>query len=227
MDKIGSKKALEVELSRLEGFHKSKVRAEQYITPSDIAAEVLWKALLNGDIKGKVAADLGCGTGILGIGCLLLGARRVFFVESDSEALEICRRNIGKIESRRFNARRAEIIEKDISEFDKVSGGAVNTVVMNPPFGTRKRHADRGFLLKAFSISDAVYSFHKSSTRDYIEQLGGKNGFKAEERFDFRYVLGNTMVHHMKRRQHIDASCFVFRKHSQAGNDNLSTGEKP
>ena len=35
MGKIGSKKALEVVLSRLKGFEKAKVSVEQYCTPTD------------------------------------------------------------------------------------------------------------------------------------------------------------------------------------------------
>ena len=75
--------------SRLKGFSEAKVRVEQYPTEPAIAAEVLWKAIMAGEIQEKTIADLGCGTGILGIGCLLLGSKRVFFVDIDPGALEI------------------------------------------------------------------------------------------------------------------------------------------
>ncbi|XP_048442317.1 rRNA N6-adenosine-methyltransferase METTL5-like isoform X2 [Pyrus x bretschneideri] len=43
----------------------------------------------------------------------------------------------------------------------------VDTVVMNPPFGTRKKGADMDFLSVALKIAtQAVYSLHKTSTRD-------------------------------------------------------------
>ena len=80
---IRSKKALEIELSRLKGFIIAKVSSEQYITPSSIAAEVLWKAHLLGEVRDKTIVDLGCGSGILGIGALLLGAKKVIFVDND------------------------------------------------------------------------------------------------------------------------------------------------
>ena len=79
MEQISSKSRLAVILSGLEGFSKPKVRQEQYLMDGEIGAFVLWNAYLLGDIKGKVIADLGCGTGVLGIGTLLLGAKHVFF----------------------------------------------------------------------------------------------------------------------------------------------------
>ena len=69
-----SKGRLGVILSRLRVFYKAKVRVEQYPTDSEIAAQMLWESHLRGDIEGKVIVDLGCGTGILGIGALILGA---------------------------------------------------------------------------------------------------------------------------------------------------------
>ena len=85
---IGSKKALAVLLSRLEGFIGPKVRVEQYATDPEIAAEVLWQAFMKGDI-GKVSVDLGCGTGILGIGLLALGSKKVYFIDSDQKVIDI------------------------------------------------------------------------------------------------------------------------------------------
>ncbi|KAL9362520.1 hypothetical protein Peur_045305 [Populus x canadensis] len=45
--------------------------------------------------------------------------------------------------------------------------GFVDTVVMNPPFGIRRKVADIDFLSAALKIaSEAVYSLQKTSTRD-------------------------------------------------------------
>ncbi|XP_044463578.1 rRNA N6-adenosine-methyltransferase METTL5-like isoform X3 [Mangifera indica] len=45
-------------------------------------------------------------------------------------------------------------------------GQTVDTVVMNPPFGTRRKGADMDFLSVALKVaSGAVYSLHKTSTR--------------------------------------------------------------
>ena len=97
MTKISSKSTLAIALSRLEDFSKPKVRQEQYLMDSEIGASMLWNACLLGDIGAKTIADLGCGTGILGIGALLLGAKQVIFVDSDEKALEIAKKNVLKV----------------------------------------------------------------------------------------------------------------------------------
>ena len=60
-----SKSTLAVRLSKLKGFLQPKLASEQYATDSETAADLLWLAFMNGDVKDKVIADFGCGTGIL------------------------------------------------------------------------------------------------------------------------------------------------------------------
>jgi ribosomal protein L11 methyltransferase len=45
------------------------------------------------DLKGKVVADVGCGSGVLSIGACLLGATRVIATDLDPLAVEITREN--------------------------------------------------------------------------------------------------------------------------------------
>lgn len=54
---------------------------------------------------------------------------------------------------------------------DPVLGkNCVDTVIMNPPFGTRNKGIDTVFLKAALNLaSHAVYSLHKSSTRDVCD----------------------------------------------------------
>jgi predicted RNA methylase len=52
-----------------------------------------------------------------------------------------------------------------------------DTVIMNPPFGTKRKGADMEFLRAAFSLaSRSVYSLHKSSTRDHILKVAQRWG---------------------------------------------------
>ena len=74
-----SKKELAILLSKLKTFDTPKTHLEQYSTDSEIAADILWFAYQNKDIEGKKIADFGCGTGILGIGALNLGANKILF----------------------------------------------------------------------------------------------------------------------------------------------------
>ena len=116
---LESKKALAMLLSGLEGFIGPKVRVEQYATDPEIAAEVLWQAYMKGDI-GKVSVDLGCGTGILGIGLLALGSEKVYFIDLDQKVIDIAKENLSKLESE-YNLGDAVFKCQDIDDFNDSS----------------------------------------------------------------------------------------------------------
>ncbi|MCH8003062.1 MAG: methyltransferase [Nanoarchaeota archaeon] len=205
--KIGSQKALAVLLSGLEGFKGPKVRVEQYSTDPEIAAEVLWNVYMKGDMV-KVSVDLGCGTGILGIGLLVLGADKVYFVDSDQKVIGIARENLAKLNSEYNIDGEAVFICQDIGDFNE----PVDLVVQNPPFGTKVRHIDKIFLKKAFEIGKIVYSFHKSGTKKFVESFSKDNGFEITDIFDFKWSLKATMKHHTRKIKRIDVSCFRMEK---------------
>jgi len=194
-----TKSGLAIELSKLKTFENPKAGAEQYATDSENAAEVLWFAYMKGDISGKTIADFGAGTGILGIGAILLGAKKVFFIENDEDAIKVCRQNAAGYEN-------AEFFVSDIKDFNKKA----DAVIQNPPFGTRVKHADAEFLKKAFETADVVYSFHKLETKEFIERFAQKNGFAATNVFEFRMPLKATQKFHTKRIQRINVGCWRF-----------------
>ncbi|MBU0628418.1 MAG: METTL5 family protein [Nanoarchaeota archaeon] len=199
-----SRAGIAIALSALEGFSKPKVSAEQYMTEPDIAATILWDAYMKGDISGKRVADLGSGTGVLGIGAILLGAAKVFLIEQDKEAMEIAKENLGNIESESS----AEFVLGDVKEFSS----KVDTVIMNPPFGTKSEHSDKRFLENAFDIGNVVYSLHKTETKKFIEAFAKDNKFKITQVMDFSYPLKATMDFHSKGVEKINVSCFRFVK---------------
>ena len=201
---ISSKSKLAVALSRLKPFAAPDVRLEQYTTDSEVAAAMLWHAYMRGDIEGKRIADFGCGTGILGIGALLLGASKVFFVEKDASAVATLAENLSSLGLEEGYT----IMPEDIAGFDD----DVDVVIENPPFGTRDEHIDRFFLGKAFSVADTVYSFHKTSTKGFVEKFATDNGYKVYDRLDFRFPLKQTQSFHKKRLMRIEVSCFCLTK---------------
>jgi|TARA_Y100000310_G_C20599284_1_gene772149 putative methylase len=205
--RTGSKKGLEVLLSRLQGFKEPKVRVEQYATDADIAAEMLWQAYMKEDI-GKVSVDLGCGPGMLGIGLLALGAEKVYFVDADQKVIDIAKKNLAKMESEYNMVGEAVFRCQDIDNFNE----QIDLVVMNPPFGTKVRHTDKIFLEKAFEIGKVVYSFHKSSTKKFVESFSKDKGFKITDVFDFEFKLKATMEHHLKKVKRINVSCFRMER---------------
>ena len=193
-----SKKELAVTLSKLAVCEKPSWRLEQYPTDSEIAAEILWFAQQTGDLEGSVA-DLGCGTGILGIGALLLDAKKVYFVDMDERILRRLRENLQLFEFDNY-----EIVNSDVSAFST----KVDTVIQNPPFGVKRRHADTTFLEQAFTIAEVIYSFHKLSTKEYIYETAKTNNFKPTHIFKFDFPLKNTQKYHKKRLERIKVGCW-------------------
>ncbi len=198
-----TKSGLAIKLSRLKAFSSPKLLLEQYSTDSEIAADVLWLAYMNGDVENRTIADLGCGTGILGIGSLLLGAKKVYFVDSDSEALTIASSNISC-----FGLHNFEIIKSDVVE----TGIKSDVVVQNPPFGTKQRNADRQFLVKAFETARVIYSIHKATSEAFIDKLSRENGFRVTNILRFRMPLKGSFSFHRRRIHRIEVACFRLEK---------------
>lgn len=208
---IKSKSGLAIVLSRLKVFEKPSLYREQYTMDPETGAFVLWFAYMKGDIKNKVIADLGAGTGMLGIGALLLGAKKVFQVEIDEDAVKIIYDNIKIIEDIVKNRKiidKIVVVHDDIKNFNE----KVDIVVQNPPFGVKKRHADKAFLEKAFEISDVVYSFHKIDSSKFINDFSNKNNFRVTNLFEFDLPIKQTMKHHRKRIHRFKVGCWRMEK---------------
>ena len=171
------KNELERLLQKVPPHTSPKARLEQYSTPAAIAADVLYIAYSFDDVAGRSVVDLGCGSGIFSIGAWALGAEKVTGVDVDHEAIEDARRNIGA-----FGAD-VELIEQDIEDIKL----RANTVVMNPPFGSQKRHADRPFLEAAVRIAPRVYSLHNAGTVEFLHVM--LNALGAEVFFQKSYKL--------------------------------------
>ena len=173
---------------------------------SEVGASILWNAYLLGDIEGKVIADLGCGTGMLGIGALLLGAKRAMLVDSDKKALETCQKNILKVKSEGYKLDSFELIQQDVTKLKLKT----DVVLQNPPFGTKVRHNDIVFLEKALETAPVVYSFHKSETKAFLERFSAKKNAKITHVWSFKFPLKASFSFHRRQIHRIDVSCFKF-----------------
>lgn len=182
-----NKKNLAIKLSKLQTIDSPKMEFEQYQTPGEMAAEMVWLAYSRGDVEDKIVCDLGCGNGILGIASLTFGARKVIFVDIDKKAIDTAKTNAKQFKNAKF-------VFSDISDFNQ----RCDTTIMNPPFGARNKHYDKKFLEKAFAISNVVYSIHKASTVKFLKKFGKKHGKNSEKIFAKRFPIRNQYLHHTK-----------------------------
>ena len=162
---------------------------------------------IKGEVAGKTILDSGCGPGFLGISLLLLGAKKVYFLDKDDKAIRICMKNYQKIKQE-YEVGEAEFIHEDVSLFDE----EVDVVVQNPPFGTKQEHADKKFLEKAFSVSSIVYSMHKWSTKGFVEAISKDYGFKITEQWRYDFPIKAKFHFHKKPVKNVDVGLWRMEK---------------
>jgi putative methylase len=185
------KRDLEIAIQSIPPHTKPKVNFEQYTTPADLAADLLFRACYTyGDINGKSVIDLGAGTGRLAIGAAILGARSVVGIDVDSVALHVASSN-----SRRMHVQ----VDWVIGDIESIRN-LFDTVIMNPPFGTKQEHADVRFLRVALGIGKVIYSIHKSTTHSFISRWLKDHDAELEVVIETTMSIPHQFDFHEKRR---------------------------
>lgn len=193
-----SKRQLEIQLSKLKILGNPSLRLEQYPVSPEVASELLFMAgFEHKDLEGTII-DLGTGTGRLAIGAALMGANHVAGADIDPKALDIAQ----------DNARIARVdVEWIQSPVEKLQG-SYDTVLMNPPYGTRTAHADLVFLDKAFQLAPIIYTIHKSATRRYLTIYMEKRGRKVDETRSMVLDLPNLFEFHRKKTKSVEVDLY-------------------
>jgi len=184
------KKKLEIILQKVPSFSKPAPELEQYLTPADIAADIIFIAYQFGDIDDKIVFDLGCGTGIFAVGAALTYAKKIIGFDIDKNCIEIAKKYTKK------NNLNIKFEVKDVLDVD----GKCDTVIMNPPFGAQKSNlkADRKFIEKGFEISSVIYSLHLSKTINFIDKLVSALGGEINYSKDYTFAIKNIFDFHEK-----------------------------
>lgn len=194
---------LETKLQQVPGFDCPKIKYEQYTTPASLASICIFTAENTyQDVAEKIIIDLGCGTGMLGIAAYLMEAYLVIGIDIDSDSITLCRRNFIDITEKIPEL----IIGNVLSNF--LRNSISDTALINPPFGTKNNMGtDLSFVEKALYLSDTVYSFHKSSTREYLIRK-----LKCQVIAQTKYELFNTYKFHKKEKVVIDVDIIRLEK---------------
>jgi predicted RNA methylase len=202
-------KELQSRLEQVETFEKPKLHYEQYITTPHLASQIVYNIdQMYDDLNGKMVCDLGCGTGMLSIGCSFMMANYILGVDIDSDALSICRKNFDFFDL--YDTSAVDFLQMDIKQLNKYNFNFENyfdTLIMNPPFGTKNQKLESNdqdkddeelkslgvdliFLKMATKLTNnAIYSIHKSVTRNYIKNIAKKWNLNMEVVSQLRYNI--------------------------------------
>ena len=192
--RLPSKRQLEIMLSKLKILETPTLRLEQYPVSAEAAAELLYMAgFEHDDLEGRII-DLGTGTGRLAIGVALMSQTHIVGVDIDARALELAREN-AKTAGVKVNW-----VQSTIDQLD----GTYDTVIMNPPYGTRTAHADTRFLDKAFQLASITYSIHKTSTRTFIGRYINKSRRKIAETRSISMKIPHLFSFHARKWKSIE-----------------------
>lgn len=207
-------KKLEEYLQGLDEFSQPKVKLEQYATPAHIASHMIYHIQAGyQDIEGKLVADLGSGCGMLSVASFLLGASHTVGFEIDPDAIEIFKSNVDEMEIDGVDCIQVDLV-RDLAGLKL--DGQFDTVILNPPFGTKNNSGmDMEFLKAAVMLTNnTIYSLHKTSTRlvelqipfnqfinfiffrNFIQKKASDWGLKATTLAQLRYDLPSTYKFH-------------------------------
>eukprot|EP00347_Sterkiella_histriomuscorum_P020971 403335756 len=189
-------------LSNVEEFDKPNIQLEQYMTPPDITANLFQILHFEEDaLENKIVGDFCCGTGMYSIASSYFNTQKVIGFDVDPNALAICQENIDnaelsdKIEILNYDLLNIQNEEKYKDYFD--------TVVMNPPFGTKNNEGIDMKLLSAaiYASKGKVFSLHKESTSKYILKYVKENYPQVEVELmqKIAFDLPNTYKFHKKK----------------------------
>ncbi|GJJ72831.1 rRNA N6-adenosine-methyltransferase METTL5 [Entomortierella parvispora] len=217
-------KELEGYLQDVAVFTDPKIKLEQYPTTAHLAARMLYTAHTTyDDIENKAVGDMGCGCGILSIASAMLGSSYNVGFDIDPDAIAIAQENCEQFEIE------MDFILTDLStspapsssEEGAVSSrgpyemmkGKLDTILMNPPFGTKLKGIDMVFLKKGIDLANhAVYSLHKTSTRDHILKKAKEWGVTCEVVAELKYNLDKSYKFHKKQSLDIAVDFLRFEK---------------
>ena len=105
-------------------------------------------------------------------------------------------------------------------------GLVFDTVVMNPPFGTRVKGIDMIFLERALDIAQTtVYSLHKTTTRAHIVKKAKQWGVDVAVVAEMKFDIPAMYKFHKKKSANVAVDMLQFRKREAEQGAAANVGE--
>jgi putative methylase len=191
-------------IERVPRPERARAELEQVATPAEAAADLLFAAVRLDGLEGRSVLDLGSGTGRLAIGAALLGATSVVGVEVDPRLVKVARAAAEAAQVR------VEFYASEVSAWQRPA----ELVVMNPPFGAQRRHADRVFWDRALDLAErSVHAFALVDSRTFIARRVVARGAQVLETQPVAWEFVRTFPHHTRQRVPLSVDRWAIRTH--------------
>jgi len=182
---------------------------EQYTTPGEIAARLALTIVMREGAPGRLL-DLGAGTCRLSLPLLLLGAGSVLAVDADPRLPGLCMEAAARLG---VEERITYVVSHVTRDTGPAARGRVPLVVMNPPFGVQRPHADTEMIVYALSLHPRrVYAILKSGNEHYHSRLARSMGYRFRVLYRESFPLPATMRHHRSRMRRVKVDVAVFER---------------
>lgn len=176
---------------------------EQYPTPADIGAHMIFQSFGSLDVQNKTVVEPGCGKGLLALGASLMGALEVTGFDVDPKAVDAAKKNLHLLQDKGFDVD-VDFYVGSLPNFDP--DRVWDTVIMNPPFGSQNSGADRPFLDFSSRKAQVVYSLHLHKTREFVVGYMKNRGFHARVLGYFIFPIRHTFSFHTREKKEFEVS---------------------
>ena len=182
-------KEISARLKEVSDFLNPNFSLEQYCTPISVLEHFF---NLFPTESNKTVIDLGIGTGKLATLADLLGSTNIIGIDIDPNALNLSR----TLEIKNLSLIRSSVEFLPLKNFQF----KINGVIMNPPFGTKRKYMDLVFLKKALETKGWIISLHKYNEESYqkIQSLLDENHYYISNKQKLTLNLPKTYKIHTK-----------------------------
>ncbi len=159
------------------------------------------------DSSGTIL-DLGIGTGILSFLASLKGAKQIIGIDIDSTALHVAQENARLLQIHNLSLIHSSV---EFFSFEKFAY-KINGIIMNPPFGTKRKFLDFVFLKRAMLTKGWILTLHKSNPESdkKLQQLCSENNYNVTVKKRLTYNLPNTHKTHRLQLYPVEVSLYLL-----------------
>ena len=167
---------------------------EQYTTSLDILKVYFDLIPIT---QNQSILDLGIGTGLLSFMALKKGISEAIGIDIDLKALKVARKISKASNIKNLNLIHSSVEFLNLSKFK----GHISGVIMNPPFGTKRKFLDFVFLKRAMQTNGWILTLHKKNSISdrKLHNLCQEHNYKIQSITTLVYSLPKTYeVHNLK-----------------------------